>query len=309
MLTSLTRRIVQRASLCSRLGQPLRPAAATASAFDQPITLRPHSVRDFVLPKPATTEALDLRRRSFSTALNIHVNSEHNNDETPFEFTDESFAKIQQLLKKYPSNYKQSAVIACLDIAQIQNGGWIPLSAMNKIATILEMPPIKVYEVATFYTMFNREPIGKMHVMVCMTSPCMVRGSDELLATLEKHLGIHLGETTSDGLFTLGEMECMGACVNAPMIVVADYRDPQHFTYHYYEDLTTADAVAVVEEYRKGGKPAPGPRNGRKNSAPLGAKTCLAAPPAGPRCRDLAAAKQQWQAAQAAAAAAAAAKK
>ena len=107
---------------------------------------------------------------------------------------------------------------------------------MNKIATILEVAPIRVYEVATFYTMFNRQPVGKFHVMVCGTTPCMLRGSRDIEAALVKHLGVERGETTKCGTFTLGEMECMGSCVNAPMIVVSDYTNGvEGFSYNYYE--------------------------------------------------------------------------
>ena len=130
----------------------------------------------------------------------------------------------------------QSAVIPLLDLAQQQHNGWVPVAAMNKIASILEVAPIRVYEVATFYTMFNRQPVGKYHVMVCGTTPCMLRGSRDIEAALSKHWGIERGETTKCGTFTLGEMECMGSCVNAPMIVVADYTNGvEGFSYNYYE--------------------------------------------------------------------------
>ena len=108
-----------------------------------------------------------------------------------------------------------------LDLAQRQQG-WLPLSAMNKVAEILKMPQMRVYEVATFYTMFIREPIGKYHIQVCTTTPCWLQNSDGIVKTIEKHLGIHMGQTTNDKLFTLSEVECLGACVNAPMVQIND---------------------------------------------------------------------------------------
>lgn len=109
-----------------------------------------------------------------------------------------------------------------LDLAQRQNGGWLPLSAMNKVAELLSMPKMRVYEVATFYTMFIRQPIGKYHIQICTTTPCMLRDSDSILNTIQKKLGIHVGETTKDKMFTLTEVECLGACVNAPMVQIND---------------------------------------------------------------------------------------
>ena len=124
-------------------------------------------------------------------------------------------------MARYPDNYKASAVIPVLDLAQQQNDGWLSLAAMNGVAAVLGMAPIRVYEVATFYTMFNRSKMGRYHVMVCGTTPCMLQGAKGIYAAIKGHLGVDYGETTPDGAFTLGEMECMGACVNAPMIAVA----------------------------------------------------------------------------------------
>lgn len=128
-----------------------------------------------------------------------------------------------------------------------------------KVAEILEMAPIRVYEVATFYTMFNRSPIGKYQVMVCGTTPCRLNGSEKIEEAIRNHLGIHVGETTKDGMFTLCEMECMGSCVNAPMICIADFTNGvEGFSYNYYEDLTTKDAISILEALRKGEKPKAG---------------------------------------------------
>lgn len=187
-------------------------------------------------------------------------------------------------------NTRQSAVIPLLDLAQQQNAGWVPLAAMNKIASILEVAPIRVYEVATFYTMFNRSPVGKYHVFVCGTTPCMLRGSAGIEAALAKHWGIERGETTEDGCFTLGEMECMGCCVNAPMMVVADYsKGVEGFSYNYYEDLTPASAVALVEQLKAGGTAAIAKRGSqvRDKAEPLGGQTTLLADPPGPFWREL----------------------
>lgn len=140
---------------------------------------------------------------------------------------------------------------------------------MNKVAEILEMPQIRVYEVGTFYTMFNRSKIGKFQIMVnlmhikfnlklyilkvCGTTPCMLNGSRGLIEAISNHLKIKIGQTTKDGLFTLTEMECMGCCVNAPMIAVADFsKGVKGYSYNYFEDLTPKDAISIIEKYKKG---------------------------------------------------------
>lgn len=163
---------------------------------------------------------------------------------------------VHKILERYPPNYKRSAMIPLLDVAQQQNKGYLSVQVMNKVAEILEVAPIRVYEVATFYSMFNRVKTGKYHVMVCGTTPCMLRGARDIEAALSEFMGVKKFENTPDGIFTLGEMECMGSCVNAPMIAVADYSDGvQGYSYNYYEDLTPADAVAVVKALKNGQKP------------------------------------------------------
>jgi len=145
---------------------------------------------------------------------------------------------------------------------------------MNYIAKLLEMPPMRVYEVATFYTMFNREPIGANFVQVCTTTPCMLQGSTEILNTVCTQLGgIKPGETTKDGKFTVIEVECQGACSNAPMMVVGD---------DFYEDLTPATTTKVLEAFAKGQIPKPGPQSGRKTSENSAGLTALASKPYGP---------------------------
>lgn len=225
----------------------------------------------------------------------MHQDTEDNTDDTPFDFTDANYKQIEVILKRYPKNYAASAVIPVLDLAQRQNGGWLPLSAMNKVAKVLNMAPIRVYEVASFYTMFNRQRIGKYNVQVCTTTPCMLRGGYDILSACKKHLGVNLGENTKDGLFHLMEVECLGACVNAPMVQIND---------HYYEDLTEDSVVKVLDQLKKGETPQLGPQISRNGcEGPQGRTSLKEAPPA-PFCRDLAAAAKQAEEAAAAAAAA-----
>ncbi|KAK6937601.1 hypothetical protein RJ641_031109 [Dillenia turbinata] len=227
--------------------------------------------------------------RLFSTALNYHIDTPENNPNMPWEFTASNKEKVKEILSHYPSNYKQSAVIPLLDLAQQQHGGWLPVSAMNAVAKIVEVAPIRVYEVATFYSMFNRSKVGKYHLLVCGTTPCMIRGSREIEAALLKHLGVERNEVTKDGMFSVGEMECMGCCVNAPMITVADYtKGSEGYTYDYYEDVTPERVIEIVEKLRKGDKPPRGTQNpGRINAGPEGGNTTLLGEPKAPPCRDL----------------------
>uniref|UniRef100_A0A0E0PPS3 NADH dehydrogenase [ubiquinone] flavoprotein 2, mitochondrial n=2 Tax=Oryza TaxID=4527 RepID=A0A0E0PPS3_ORYRU len=215
--------------------------------------------------------------RLFSTALNYHLDSPENNPDMPWEFTEANMKKVNEILSHYPSNYKQSGIIPMLDLAQQQHGGWVPVAAMNAIAKIVEVAPIRVYEVATFYTMFNRTKVGKYHLLVCGTTPCMIRGSREIEEALLEHLGVKRNEVTSDGLFSVGEMECMGCCVNAPMIAVADYsKGSEGYTYNYYEDLTPKRVVEIVEMLKRGETPPRGTQHPeRKNCGPAGGNTTL----------------------------------
>ncbi|XP_063182629.1 NADH dehydrogenase [ubiquinone] flavoprotein 2, mitochondrial isoform X2 [Chroicocephalus ridibundus] len=205
-------------------------------------------------------------------ALFVHRDSPENNPDTPFEFTPENQKRIEAIINNYPGGHKSAAVMAVLDLAQRQHG-WLPISAMNKVAEVLEMPPMRVYEVATFYTMYNRKPVGKYHIQVCTTTPCMLRDSDSILEAIKKKLGIKVGETTPDKLFTLIEVECLGACVNAPMVQIND---------NYYEDLTPKDIENIIDELKAGKVPKPGPRSGRFSCEPAGGLTSLTEPPKGP---------------------------
>lgn len=216
-----------------------------------------------------------LNARLFSTnstdVFNIHKDTPDNNASIEFDYTEPNYKAVNEIIARYPPNYKQSAVIPLLDVAQQQNKGFITLAVMNRIAKILEMPPIRVYEVATFYTMFNRTKIGKYHVMICGTTPCRLQGAQKIEEAVTKHLGIQIGQTTSDGWFTLGEMECMGACVNAPMVAIADYtKGVDGFTYEYYEDLTPEDSVKILEQLKAGQTPRAGSQH-RSKAEPAGA--------------------------------------
>ena len=189
-----------------------------------------------------------------------------------FEFTPENLDKAKAHIAKYPPGRQQSAVLPLLDLAQRQYG-WVPIAAMNHIAEILEMPRIRVYEVATFYTMFQLRPVGKYLLQACTTTPCWLRGSDEVVAACERKLGIGMGGTTDDKLFTLIEVECLGACVNAPILQVND---------DFYEDLDVPKPEALLDALRAGTPPPMGSLAGRQGSAPATGKTTLTEPPEPP---------------------------
>jgi NADH-quinone oxidoreductase subunit E len=191
---------------------------------------------------------------------------------TTFAFDEISNKLIEVHLKKYPPGKQASAVLPLLDLAQRQMGrttgsAWLPRVAMEEVARVLEMPPIRVYEVATFYLMFNLEPVGKFHLQVCTTTPCWLRGSDEVVAACRKVTGIKgWKETSADGVFTMTEVECIGACVNAPVIQVND---------DFYEDLDAESTERLLEALRRGDVPKRGSMTGRQTSAPDGGPTTL----------------------------------
>ncbi len=189
-----------------------------------------------------------------------------------FEFTVETMKQAETEIAKYPDIRKASAVMPLLDLAQRQHDGWLPRAAMDYVADLLEMPPIKVYEVATFYTMFNLKPVGKHHVQVCTNLPCWLRGSDQVTRACEKQLGIVFGETTEDGEFTLTEVECLGACVNAPMVQIND---------DYYEDLDATSIESILTQLKFGKAPKTGSQIGRTSCEPIGGLTSLAETGAG----------------------------
>ncbi len=158
-----------------------------------------------------------------------------------FAFSPENEKKIKEILARYPESRQASAILPLFDLAQRQCGGWLPHSAIVKVTEILGVSEIRGYEVATFYTLFNLEPVGKYHVQICGTTPCMLRGSEEIKQACERHLGVACGETTPDGLFTLKEVECLSACVNGPVIQINDT---------YYEDLNEEKMLQILEDLR-----------------------------------------------------------
>ena len=187
-------------------------------------------------------------------------------DVESFSFRDELRPEIDRILAKYPEPRKQSAVMPLLHLAQRQHGGWLPRAALDHVADFLEMPKIRVYEVASFYDMYNTEPTGRIQVRVCTTTPCWLCGSDDIVKAARDTLGLEIGESSEDGRFFLREFECLGACCNAPMMWIDD---------DYYEDLDYAKAKAVLEALQRGETPTPGPQSGRKGSEPHGQRKTL----------------------------------
>jgi NADH-quinone oxidoreductase E subunit len=183
-----------------------------------------------------------------------------------FDFTDDNLERAKAHIAKYPAGRQASAVLPLLDLAQRQHGGWLPRAAMDRVAELLEMAPIRVYEVATFYTMFNLRPVGRYLLQACTTTPCWLRGSDQVVGTCERKLGISVGGTTPDGLFTLVEVECLGACVNAPVLQVND---------DFYEDLDGPATEVLLDAVRAGNVPPPGSAIGRHGSEPIGGRRTL----------------------------------
>lgn len=223
--------------------------------------------------------ALSTSKPAASDKLFVHRDSAENHADVPFEFTAENLQRIEAIKSNYPEGHKAAAIIPVLDLAQRQHGGWLPLSAMQRCADALDMPRIRVYEVASFYTMFNRDPVGKFHVQLCGTTPCWLCGSSDIMKVLEEELGIKKGENTKDGMFTLNEVECLGACVNAPMVQIND---------EYYEDLKPEDMKEIIDDLKAGRVPRPGPRSGRYAAEPFGELTSLTTEHPGPgfRCRE-----------------------
>jgi NADH-quinone oxidoreductase subunit E len=188
-----------------------------------------------------------------------------------FAWTAENAEKVKEIIGRYPPGRQQSAVMPLLDLAQRQVGaetqtqGWLPVPVMEMIGDTLGMAYIRVYEVASFYTMYNLAPVGRYHVQVCGTTPCMLRGSDDVLDACYKK-GLKKGATTADGLFTLTEVECLGACANAPMVQINDDN---------YEDLDYDSMSAILDALARGETPRTGPQNGRQVSCPEGGPTSL----------------------------------
>ena len=183
-----------------------------------------------------------------------------------FDFTPENLDRAKAQIAKYPPGRQASAVLPLLDLAQRQHGGWVPRAAMDRVAEMLGIAPIRVYEVATFYTMLNLRPVGRYLLQACTTTPCWLRGSDEVVHACERKLGISVGGSTQDGLFTLVEVECLGACVNAPILQVND---------DFYEDLDGPATEALLDALRAEKPPTPGSMIGRHGSEPVGGRRTL----------------------------------
>ena len=177
-----------------------------------------------------------------------------------FNFSSENLIKAKKIIKMYPSNFKESSIMPLLSIAQAQNHGWLPKKAIEYVSNFIEVPEIKVLEIATFYSMYNLSPVGKFHIEVCTTTPCMLRGSDPMIDLCKKKFGIEIGGITEDGLFSLGRVECLGACVNAPVVKINE---------NYYEDLDSESLNSLLDSLKMNKKVKIGPQSKRKGSEPV----------------------------------------
>jgi len=183
-----------------------------------------------------------------------------------FEFTNQNLEKANNEIKKYPKERKASAVLALLYLVQNQNDNWIPLSAIKYVATLLNIPYIKVYEVATFYSMFNLSPVGKYFVQVCTTTPCMIRGAKKITNICKNNISQNQYELSENKLCSWTEVECLGACVNAPMIQINQ---------DYFEDLDENKTEEIIQKLLRDEFPQPGSAKNRKSNAPANGKTTL----------------------------------
>jgi NADH-quinone oxidoreductase subunit E len=183
-------------------------------------------------------------------------------DATKFSFNDEHLMKAQTIIGRYPEGRQKSALLPLLDLAQRQSGGWLPHHAIEYVAEFLSVPFMRAYEVATFYTMFNLKPVGKNHIQVCTTTPCWLRGSSDIVKICEDRLSIKCGEVSNDNEFSLIEVECLGACVNAPMVQIND---------DYFEDLTPESMTILIDKMKNGDPVTSGSQIGRCGSAPKAA--------------------------------------
>ena len=177
-----------------------------------------------------------------------------------FSFNKDNLKKANQIKKMYPKNYKESSIMPLLTLAQEQNVGWVPKKAIEYISNLLSVPEINVLEIATFYSMYNFNPVGDYHIEICTTTPCMLRGSDKILKECEKKLGIGLGEKSKDNKFSLSRVECLGACVNAPVVKINQ---------NYYEDLNIETLNKLIDNISKDKNIKVGPQSSRKGSEPI----------------------------------------
>jgi NADH-quinone oxidoreductase subunit E len=185
-----------------------------------------------------------------------------------FSFTEENEAEAKKIVARYPESRQQSAVLPLLALAQKQADGWLPTDVMNYVADYLGMPYIRVYEVASFYDMYNTEAVGRIQVRACTTTPCWLCGSDDVVRACKDELGIGIGESTEDGRFFLREFECLGACANAPILWVDD---------DFYEDLDYDSTRKILADLKAGKELKPGSARGRQGSMPIEGRTTLKA--------------------------------
>ncbi len=188
------------------------------------------------------------------------LNFIEDSDSSNFEWSKDNFNKIKKIIDKYPKGKQQSAVLPVLDIAQRQNQGWLSKQAIERVAETLDMSFIRVMEIATFYSMFNLKPIGKYFVQICRTTPCWLRGCDKLINISKEITGCEIGETSKDNLFTVVEVECLGACCNAPMVQINDY---------YYEDLDENNFKELLLKLKNGKSVIKGSQINRRSSEPI----------------------------------------
>ena len=188
------------------------------------------------------------------------LNFIEDSDSTNFEWSKDNFDKIKKIIDKYPKGKQHSAVLPVLDIAQRQNQGWLSKQAIEKVAETLDMSFIRVMEIATFYSMFNLKAIGKYFVQICRTTPCWLRGCDKLIKVSKEITGCEIGETSKDNLFTVVEVECLGACCNAPMVQINDY---------YYEDLDENNFKELLLKLKNGKSVIKGSQINRRSSEPI----------------------------------------
>ncbi len=200
-----------------------------------------------------------------------NMTAKPNEDQPQFIFSPENMEKVKKYIAKYPEGRQASAVIPLLDLGQRQNGGWVSQAVIEEVARLLAMPPMRVHEVAAFYTMFNLKPVGKHHIQLCGTTPCWLRGAADLKTACMDHLKIAEGGVSADGKFSLMEVECLGACVNAPVVQIND---------DYYEDLSPATFVKLLDELAQGKEVKTGSQIGRQCSSPAQCATTTEAPEA-----------------------------
>ena len=176
-----------------------------------------------------------------------------------FSFSNENLLKAKDIVKMYPKNYRESSIMPLLSMAQSQNDGWLPKKAIEYVSKFLNVPEMKVLEIATFYSMYNLSPVGKHHIEICTTSPCMLRGSDNLLEKLKNWIGINTGEITDDNKFSLNRVECLGVRVNAPVVKINE---------NYYEDLDLQSFEELINKLNSNKNVKIGPQSSRKGSEP-----------------------------------------